>query len=327
MGMGIHNGMGARLSREAVAATPAASARSIARRLVQEHPLAFAHVKAAVTQVTRAKKQLLGYKPKRCVGMPKYNVPQSRAEAWEPVVLGAPCTVLSLSDIHVPFHDARAITAAVKHTKQKHKTTVLLVNGDLCDFYSLSRFETSKDKRDFQAELYASRQLLGYLKQEFPKARRIFKRGNHEDWFDKYLNNRAPEMASVDFMQLGKALDLDKFGFEEVRDNIIMAGELPIMHGHEFKNNSGVNPSRSAFLKTNHSSLSGHLHRTSSHSESDMFHKEVMTWTQGCLCGRRPEYARVNKWNLGFAVVEVAKNGAYDVFNYRIGTGYKVRAA
>jgi predicted phosphodiesterase len=235
--------------------------------------------------------------------------------------------VLSLSDIHSPYHDEPALAAAVQHTKKYHKTTVLLLNGDTCDFYSLSRFDTRKENRDLVQELYITRKLLAWLKQQFPKARRIFKRGNHENWWDKYLNNHSLEMANCDFNQLGCAMELEKHGFEEVHDNIIMAGRLPILHGHEFKNNSGVNPARSAFLKLGHSSLSGHLHRTSSHSETDMFQKEMMTWTQGCLCDRQPEYARINKWNLGFAVIEVAKDGTYDVCNYRIGNDYKVRAA
>ena len=322
------NGVSKNLARLYVLESPGASITSIARQLHKDHPAVFPLVEnSGLSIVSIVKQQLQGYKPKRWVGGPKLNLPKSKAESWEPIQLKTPCSVLSLSDIHVPFHDEQAIEVAVKHAKKNHKITALLLNGDTCDFYSLSRFETQVKKRDLNQELYAVRALLVWLAKQFPKARRVFKWGNHEEWWSRYMNGPAERLADCEFAQLGTALALKKHGFEEVRDNIIMAGELPILHGHEMKNSSGVNPARSAFLKTNHSSLSGHLHRTSSHAESDIFHNEVMTWTQGCLCGRRPEYARINKWNLGFAVVEVAKDKSYNVFNYRIGEKYAVRAA
>jgi hypothetical protein len=36
------------------------------------------------------------------------------------------------------------------------------------------------------------------------------------------------------------------------------------------------------------------------------------------LCDMSPAYARINKWNHGFAAVEVASDGAYDVRNFQI---------
>jgi hypothetical protein len=45
------------------------------------------------------------------------------------------------------------------------------------------------------------------------------------------------------------------------------------------------------------------------------------------LCDLNPEYARVNKWNHGFALVEVAKNKDFEVTNYRISPKGIVRAS
>jgi hypothetical protein len=47
-------------------------------------------------------------------------------------------------------------------------------------------------------------------------------------------------------------------------------------------------------------------------------------WSQGCLCDLHPEYARTNKWNHGFAVIETAANREFEVLNYRVQDG-KVR--
>jgi hypothetical protein len=44
------------------------------------------------------------------------------------------------------------------------------------------------------------------------------------------------------------------------------------------------------------------------------------------LCGLHPEYARLNKFNHGFAAVEIAADGQFNVQNYRITNG-KVRSS
>ena len=41
----------------------------------------------------------------------------------------------------------------------------------------------------------------------------------------------------------------------------------------------------------------------------------------------RPEYARVNKWNHGFATVEVAADGNFNVENYRISKKGEIRSS
>ena len=84
---------------------------------------------------------------------------------------------------------------------------------------------------------------------------------------------------------------------------------------------------RGAFLRTLHTVLVGHGHRTSGHAESSMWHDEVFCWSQGCLCDLTPEYARINRWNHGFAVVTVDKDGTFDVDNLRISKQGKVRSS
>jgi hypothetical protein len=39
-----------------------------------------------------------------------------------------------------------------------------------------------------------------------------------------------------------------------------------------------------------------------------MFKKTTITWSIGCLCGLWPEYATYNKWDHGFAMVELDPN-------------------
>ena len=69
-----------------------------------------------------------------------------------------------LSDIHFPYHDLTALTCAIKHLKEQ-EIDCLYLNGDIQDFYSISRHEKEKDMRDFKREVdmnYKLRSLLSY---------------------------------------------------------------------------------------------------------------------------------------------------------------------
>lgn len=58
-----------------------------------------------------------------------------------------------------------------------------------------------------------------------------------------------------------------------------------------------------------------------------MFGAEVFCWSTGCLCDLRPEYARINKWNHGFAAVTVHDDGSFDVSNQRVTADGRVRSS
>ncbi len=109
-----------------------------------------------------------------------------------------------------------------------------------------------------------------------------------------------------------------------------MLGKLAVLHGHEMGKSgisSPVNPARGVFLRTMHTCLVGHGHRTSTHVEKDMFDREVAVWSTGCLCANNPEYMRIGKQNWGFAFVTVDKDGMFNVTNARIDKNGTVRTA
>lgn len=258
----------------------------------------------------------------------KPSCPPSSAEPWLPVQIDGPAKVLSLSDIHIPYHDKGALESAVAFGK-KLKPNVVLINGDFIDFHNLSRWEKDPKKRDTVYEITVGDKCLQWLRHKFPKARFIYKLGNHDERLTKYIWQKCPELYGLEGLELHNVLHFEDYGVERVNDNPIMCGKLPILHGHEAGKgiSAPVNPARGLFLRTLHSCLQGHYHRTSTHCEPDMFKSETTTWSQGCLCDMTPEYARINKWNLGFAFIDVAKDGEYNLHNYRLSADYKVRTA
>ena len=253
--------------------------------------------------------------------------PPSAAEPWLPVELDAPCRVLSLSDIHIPYHHQQALEAAVEWGR-KFKPDVLLLNGDIIDFHRISRWEQRPEKRDTKFEIDQCKELLRWLRHKFPKARFIFKLGNHDERLDKYVYLKAPELWNLEAIQLHNILDFEKYSIERVDSQPILAGFLPILHGHETGKTmtSPVNAARGLYLRVRHTALQGHLHQSSNHGDTDLWHSETSCWSQGCLCDLTPEFLRVNRWNHGFAAIEVAKDRQFDLHNMKI-INNKVRSA
>ena len=257
-----------------------------------------------------------------------YEMPKSQAESWDRYEVTGK-SVAILSDIHVPYHDEVALAAAVKYCKDR-KPDTLLLNGDFADFYSISRWDKNPKNRDLTAELEAQKACLKWLRQEFHFAEIILKKGNHEERWDHWLWKHAPEISDHPRMRLEEWLGCDDLGIEIIEDQRpIMLGKLPVLHGHELPKGltNPVNMARGAYLRTAHTILVGHGHRTSGHSEPDLWREEVFCWSTGCLCDMRPEYARINKWNHGFAFVEIANDKSFDVSNLRIGKDGAVRSS
>lgn len=256
-------------------------------------------------------------------------MPASRVEPWGPYLLDVVGRVGILSDVHVPYHAEIAVRAAVEDLLAAG-IDALVLNGDICDFYAISRYMKDPRKRNFSSELKACREFLAWIREQFPTIPIVMKSGNHEERYLAWLWQHAAELADEPMMGLGQWLGLAEQRIELVEDKRpIMAGRLPILHGHEKGNgiSAPVNQARGAFLRLHHTVLEGHGHRTSAHSEPDMFGSEVFCWSTGCLCDLRPEYARFNKFNWGFAIVDVHADGSFDVMNKRVTAAGEVRAS
>jgi len=316
---------------------PDAPSRTLAKRLVKEcngaitlHQARLRIQRQFGVQGSRNRKTVKPVAPRaprkagEIIAMPK-----SAAGEWTPHRLDVLGPVGILSDVHVPYHSEIAVAAAVGFLKD-HDLSALLLNGDIADFYAISRYMKDPAQRDFKGELEAVRDFIAYLRQEFPKIPIVYKTGNHEDRWRHWLFQHAAEISDDRRMSLCAWLDLDKHGVTLVDDQRpVMLGKLPVLHGHELPKGvaAPVNVARGAFLRTLSTVLVGHSHRTSNHAESDMWHHETGCWSTGCLCDLRPDYCVINRWNHGFAMVTVHKGGAFDVNNYRVMSDGTVRSA
>ena len=308
--------------------------RKIARLIYKEHCLSFTDeetVRLTVQKVTgkAGNKYREGiranelYEPEG-INNPSnpYNLPDSDETVWEPYILDGE-RILLLTDIHIPYHNIPALTAAISWAKNKKPDTILL-NGDTLDFFMLSRFSKDPKQRSFSGELNIFAQFINVIRSEFPSAKIIFKDGNHEERYNSYLYQKAGELIGVPEFSLENVIRTRSGEIEYVtKKRIIKAGDLNIIHGHEFSGGvfSPVNIARGLFLKAKVSAIQGHNHQTSEHTETDMNGRITTTWSVGCLSDLHPEYMPLNKWNHGFAFIEVAKDGDFQVHNKRIHKG------
>lgn len=250
-----------------------------------------------------------------------FNLPESHAEDFTPFEISQSKTLI-ISDLHFPYQHNEAITLALKYGKERGANCIL-INGDLIDFHQQSRFEKDPRARSTKQEFEAVRQFCKSLRDNFPKARIIFKYGNHDERWEKWLYVKAPEIFDVEEFQLEFLLKLTELNIEVVKEKrLIRIGKLNVLHGHELQGSGGVNPARATFLKTIDNVLIGHVHRSSQHTEPTMSGNVIVTTSQGCLCGLYPMFARINKWNLGFSFVELdIKTGEYLLSNLKIING------
>lgn len=228
---------------------------------------------------------------------------------WEPLQIGQ-CRALVLSDIHAPFHDEIALNAVVQVGLEKKVDTVI-INGDFMDFFAASFFRKDPRDIDFKGEIETGISLLRWLRSKFPKARIVFKEGNHDERWEHYIIEKAPILLDIVDVSLPSLLKFAELKIEHVRDKRpIRLGKLNVLHGHEYRFIfSPVNVARGLFLRAGTHCLCGHLHKNSYHSEPNLEGKSISTWSTGCLCDLRPKYDPLAKWQHGAAYVEVSKDG------------------
>lgn len=312
----------------ALRATPDHGLWTIAKAVFKKHPRLWSNVQAvrcALARLTigeagRRKPHPEFARAKRAPGY--LPIPESRAQPWAPLEL-QPSRTLVLSDIHIPYHDAQALQEALR-CGDKFKPDCVLLNGDAIDFYSISRHQKNPELRDLTGELAALRQFLQHLSDRYPRAHIVLKKGNHEERWDHYIWNHAPDFAGLPEFKLEAVLHTADYSVDVVSDQrIIFIGRLPVLHGHEFPKGltNPVNPARGYFLRGQETILAGHLHRSSEHTEQSMLDRFVTVWSTGCLCDLHPEYARINRWNHGFAMVECRPSGEFHVHNQRVRNG------
>lgn len=314
---------------------PKSPRRTIARKLVADHPKLFLNLEST--------RKLVG-KYTGSVGSINVEAHGTRREkgvsggdSWKdlmPVTLHESLVpwriplvtkkVLIMSDCHFPYHDEAAIVTAIEHGISEGVDHVLL-NGDVMDMYAASQHEKDPRKRDMKAEVEQTRQFLSMLRGAFPSIPITLRAANHEFRLERYLMKYAEILLGFPEFELPSLLGLGALGIEYIQPQTAMyLGKLTVLHGDEYRGSGGVNPARWLSLRTGDNSLVGHFHRTSTHLDRTVRGDTRGWWSTGCLCSLDPTWLRYTQWNLGFAIVNLNQDGSFEVENKTIING-KVR--
>lgn len=234
--------------------------------------------------------------------------------------------ILLINDIHIPYHNIAALTAALKYGMDNEVNTVI-INGDLIDFYAISRFDKDPRKRNLANEINMTREFLATLRKLFPSQNIYFKLGNHDVRWEHYIMNKAPDLLGLGEFDLSSVLHLADHNIFCIPDKqIIHAGKLTILHGHELGKSvfSPVNVARGLYMRAKDNAICGHNHQVSHHTEPNINGKVVACWSVGCLSELHPDYAPYNKYSHGFAHIRVFEDESFEVQNFSVING-KVR--
>ena len=208
---------------------------------------------------------------------------------------------VSISDIHFPYHnkDLLEATLLVMEDIQPH---VIVINGDVNDFFQLSRFNQGLERLDnLQEEIDMGYEFRRSLREMFPNSTIRENLGNHDERILSYIENNARSLASLRALKpealLGlNELDITLFG----RGGHRIRSEFVFEHGHVVRGEAGAS-AKARLTNTLISGLMGHTHRM---AEYPKFGYRNLTWyEQGCLCSRNADYKiGETNWQPGFAV-------------------------
>lgn len=219
------------------------------------------------------------------------------------------------SDFHYPFHDELAVEAFLNYCKIK-QPEVIVLNGDLLDFYRLSRFSKGEG-RNPKEEIDMVKDLLSNIRESCPESIVYYPIGNHETRLEKYVYDKAPEIASIvdNFYEI---LGCEGLGIKGC-SKVLFNGSFVCKHGQLLGKKAG----QSAMKELENSYMSGatgHTHRLSKFITRKSENKYIWLET-GCLCSLKPEYMLDPDWQQGFCTVEFSNGELYKTNCFEIENG------
>lgn len=207
--------------------------------------------------------------------------------------------VVIISDIHIPFQDNKAVGAAFDYIN-KVRPKVVVLNGDIVDFFKLSHF-TKGEGRNPAQEIKECQKLFKQLKKVLDEDAKIYYViGNHETRLEKYVLQNAPEVASI-IDDVFSILEVEKYGI--VGCSQVLFNKLFLCrHGKLLGKYSGMSAMKELAASYT-SGASGHSHRLSLFICRKNGIKYVWMETGG-LMDMNPTYIVNPDWQQGFGVVE-----------------------
>jgi len=231
-------------------------------------------------------------------------------------------TELVFSDVHIPYQDDLAIQTMFDYIQTENiKPDIIVILGDLLDFYQISSFSKDPRRKKVSQELEQTKMVISYIRTSFPDARIIYYFGNHEERWQRFIFKNAKEIADLVIDLLPVKLGLKELNIE-VMEEPFRIGKLWHLHGSERKGSFNIEYITNVFWKYIHDNfIIAHFHRTQEKIFKSITGKIYVGTAIGCLCQLQMDYAKLNNWNHGFAIVKYDDKGNFRIENKQIFNG------
>lgn len=218
--------------------------------------------------------------------------------------------VIICADIHIPYQDNLAVQALMEYMLEYRPTTIIIA-GDLIDFYQISSFVKNPANKSMSQEVSETKKFLTELRRQHPGCDIIYKEGNHEQRFEKYIFQSASKISDLIDDLIPIKLGLNELNIKYQIDPFAF-GKLWILHGHE-KPGGAYNPEYicNVIWQYVHDHFAvGHFHRGQEKIFKNIKGDTFSTWALPYMAGKM-DYAILNKWNQGFLQVDYSNNGNF----------------
>lgn len=232
----------------------------------------------------------------------------------QPNVVAAPTCgelwrVLFVPDAHIPYHDATA-WAVMLAAAQHWRPHIVVVLGDLVDFYQVSRHDKSPTRRlRLDDELMATRDALDQIG-ALEAAHKLYVFGNHEHRLETYLRTKAPELFGI--VDCAELLGLARRGWTwKPYREYAHVGHMLVTHDLQ---QCGVTAIRHARTHAGCGVIIGHTHRAGSHWLADVGHGALPSFGFGwlgspALADYRTRWLAEREWVHGFGTAYMSQDG------------------
>lgn len=209
-------------------------------------------------------------------------------------------------DAHVPFEDKRCFNLALKVCKS-FKPDIQVILGDFWDFYSVSFHSKERRGPKLADELEAGKVRLEEITKLGGK-RKVFVCGNHEYRLDRYIADRAPELAGWGLSPKDIVMEL---GWEFIPyKDFAKIGKLHVTHDVGHAGKTALVASQAAYEGN---LVIGHTHRMGTFYTGSVRGDHHVAMSPGWLGSEKKVgymyKAKLREWQHGFGYGYLEDNG------------------
>lgn len=210
-----------------------------------------------------------------------------------------------LSDIHFPYEHTPSVNIALDFMAE-WKPDVIVLGGDIYDFYPISRFNHSPARRHtIQDEIDSAKWFIETVDQLAKKV--VFIKGNHEGRFSQTLA-ATPSLFDLRALEFRKVLDLPtKWEVIENQKGWMYGGVYWIHGDVKGVSERVMYPAATLLRYIRTTFVCGHYHRPGVAYQNDFEGLPDAGWVNGHLSDEAAseEYITKPNWQRGFITAEV----------------------